>query len=264
MERGHGNAGRLELLQFMPQRARTYSQALGREFSAASGDPQCREYQFTLALFQIVIQADLRGAAHSGGGAQAGNHAHARGAGADRRTRADARARARAHASAHAATAQPSDRNRNRAGARARTQRDDIQVAGVNEPTGGEPCGALYDVGQLARVAGPFVLEQFPLSITGQVQAHIATAGTRQHGAPRQGQNVAATLPQGGQPQRHHVETVVKVGAEATRAYLLGQIAIGGRDDTHIEIDGPGAPQSLDLALLQHAQNLRLQPQFHF
>ena len=43
----------------MAQRSRTDAEAFGRQFAAASGDSQGGKDQFSLALFQIVIQTDL-------------------------------------------------------------------------------------------------------------------------------------------------------------------------------------------------------------
>ena len=44
----------------------------------------------------------------------------------------------------------------------------------------------------------------------------------------------------------------------------VGQVAIGGRDQAHVDLDGPGAPEPLELARLQHAQQLRLHIQRQF
>src|SRR5271168_59706 len=92
----------------------------------------------------------------------------------------------------------------------------------------------------------------------------MARASAGLHGAARQRQNVAATLAQRRQFERHHIEPVVKIGPEARGAHLLGQIAVGGGDEAHVETEGAGAAQALHLALLQNPQDLCLQPEIHF
>ena len=127
----------------------------------------------------------------------------------------------------------------------------------------GEPCRPLHDVGQLARVARPVVLQQLAFRVGRETQGRLPAARAGLNGAARQRQNVAAPLAQRRQPQRHHVEPVVEIGAEARGANFLGQIAVRGRDQPHVEADRAGAAQPFDFALLQDAQDLRLQPQIH-
>jgi hypothetical protein len=38
----------------------------------------------------------------------------------------------------------------------------------------------------------------------------------------------------------------------------LGEVAVGGRDDAHVDLHGLVAADALELALLQHAQQLHL------
>src|SRR5262245_45804694 len=55
-----------------------------------------------------------------------------------------------------------------------------------------------------------------------------------------------------------HVESVVEVFAEAVGLDLLKQIAVGRRDNTHIDLDRCAAADPLDLTLLEHSQQLLL------
>ena len=54
------------------------------------------------------------------------------------------------------------------------------------------------------------------------------------------------------------VEPVEQVLAELARLDQLGQVAVGGGDDAHVHLDRVGRADPLDLALLQHAQQLHL------
>ena len=54
------------------------------------------------------------------------------------------------------------------------------------------------------------------------------------------------------------VQPVIEVFAEAALGHLLGQIAVGGRDDAHVDLDRALGADRIDLALLQRAQQLDL------
>ena len=59
--------------------------------------------------------------------------------------------------------------------------------------------------------------------------------------------------------QREHGEPVVEVGAEAAAVHLALEVAVGGGDDAHVDACARSRADALDLALLQRAQQLRLQ-----
>ena len=65
-------------------------------------------------------------------------------------------------------------------------------------------------------------------------------------------------LSQWWQVDRHHIQPVVEILPEAAVAQILGQVAVGGGDDSDVYADGFGAAQSLQLAFLQDAQQLGL------
>ena len=62
----------------------------------------------------------------------------------------------------------------------------------------------------------------------------------------------------GGTDDGDDVEAVEEVLAEALLAHEGGEVLVGGGDDAHVHPDGPRAADALELALLQHAQELRL------
>ena len=62
---------------------------------------------------------------------------------------------------------------------------------------------------------------------------------------------------------RDDVETVVQVLAEALGRNFLGEVLVGGRDDTHIDLHGGDPPEALKRAILQHPQELRLHLKGH-
>ena len=58
---------------------------------------------------------------------------------------------------------------------------------------------------------------------------------------------------------RKDVEPVEQVAAEPALPGFLEQIAIGRGDDADVDVDRPRTAEALDLAVLQHAQELRLE-----
>src|SRR5262249_53528188 len=70
--------------------------------------------------------------------------------------------------------------------------------------------------------------------------------------------DVLPALPQRRHRQRDHAQPVVEVLAEATRRGLLLEALVGCGDDADVDGDRPGPADALELALLQHAQQLDL------
>ena len=73
--------------------------------------------------------------------------------------------------------------------------------------------------------------------------------------------NVLAPLPQRRQRDGEHVEAVPEVFAEAARLHLLEEVAIGRGDDARVGLERDVAADALELAVLEHAQQLGLQVQ---
>ena len=70
-------------------------------------------------------------------------------------------------------------------------------------------------------------------------------------------------LPQRRQPHHQAIQAVVQIGTEAALGHHVAQVAVGGADDVHVHVHLPRGPQRRHAALLQHAQQPRLQGQRH-
>ena len=68
----------------------------------------------------------------------------------------------------------------------------------------------------------------------------------------------AAPLAQRRQRHREDGQPVVEILAEPPARHHLAQIAVGRGDDAHVDAHGLAAADPLELALLQHAQELDL------
>ena len=71
--------------------------------------------------------------------------------------------------------------------------------------------------------------------------------------------DVVAPLAQRQRLDREHAEPVVEVLAEPAALHLLLEVAVGGGDHAHVDGAGALLADALELALLQHAQQLGLQ-----
>ena len=70
--------------------------------------------------------------------------------------------------------------------------------------------------------------------------------------------DVARSVPERRQEERHHIDAVVKVGAELLLGNEFFQIPVRGADETEVNLQGLLAADALELAFLQDAQQLRL------
>jgi hypothetical protein len=133
-------------------------------------------------------------------------------------------------------------------------------VLQMDDRAPGEDDGAMQDVLELAHVAGPVVAREH-LEGTGRHAAHVAVAlaGDLAHEVLDECGNVLAPLAERRHVDRHDVEPIVEVLAERALAHGAPQIHVGRRQDPHIDRHGAHPAQPLDLALLQDAQELRLQ-----
>ena len=75
--------------------------------------------------------------------------------------------------------------------------------------------------------------------------------------------NVFAPVSQGRDLDRNHVQTVEQILLELAIGDHLPQIAIRRGDHAHVDLLASFGAQRLELALLQHAQQLRLQHRAH-
>src|SRR5438093_570007 len=123
---------------------------------------------------------------------------------------------------------------------------------------------ALDQVLELAHVPGPVVAHEDVdrLGLEGLLpDAHVVRLLLPE--AADQEQEVVAPLAQRGQVHGHHVETVVEVGAERALLQAARRVAVGGRDDAHVDADRLGAAHAQELAVLEDAQQLGLRPWTH-
>ena len=67
----------------------------------------------------------------------------------------------------------------------------------------------------------------------------------------------------GGSLDRHHLEPMIKILAELALGDGLFQIAVGRRNQAHVDLDRLVAADAEHFPVLQHAQQLRLQGQRH-
>ena len=76
-----------------------------------------------------------------------------------------------------------------------------------------------------------------------------------------QQRDVAGALPQRGHSQVHHVEPVEEVLAEAPALDVVGQVAVGARDDPDVHRQRPGGADRPHLLVLEDPEQLHLQGQ---
>lgn len=70
--------------------------------------------------------------------------------------------------------------------------------------------------------------------------------------------NVLDAFAQRWQKKGHHVQPVEEILAEITHFDGGFQVAVGGGDDGHIDLDRPATADALELAFLQDAQLRRI------
>ena len=115
---------------------------------------------------------------------------------------------------------------------------------------------------EFAHVAGPGVAQQ------GVDGAGVEANRPHAHAPPghvakvaSQQRDVLAAITQGRRGQRIHVQAVEEVGAKAARGHLGNQIAVGGGQDAHVDLQRAVSAHALDLAFLQGTQKLWLHGQ---
>jgi hypothetical protein len=118
----------------------------------------------------------------------------------------------------------------------------------------------LQDVGELAHVAGVAVGEEQPLRLGrdgGPRPAQLGGEAVEE--VLQEERQVLAPLAQGRHPHLDDVEPVEEILAEPSRLHLLGQVAVGGRDDARRHGQVGAAADAADLTLLQRSQQLDLE-----
>ena len=132
------------------------------------------------------------------------------------------------------------------------------QIARLDLLPVGEDGGALDHVLQLADVARPAVgVEAQQRRRRHARRPRPGAAPPRQEVGDQLG-DVLLALAQRRQLDRHDGEAVVEILAELPVADELAQVLVGRRQDAHVDLDEHVAADRLDLALLDHAQELVL------
>src|SRR2546428_286597 len=120
----------------------------------------------------------------------------------------------------------------------------------------------MHDVLQLAHVPRPVVARQH-LERARRHAPHVAVALAR--GLPDEvldeERNVLAPLAERRHVDRHDVQAIVEVLTELARPHRGLEVDVGRGDDAHVDRDGPQPAEALDLALLEGAEELRLEVQ---
>src|SRR5881296_277979 len=73
--------------------------------------------------------------------------------------------------------------------------------------------------------------------------------------------DVVGARPQRREPDVHHIQTVEQIGAETPGARLGLEVAVGGGDQPDVDRDRAARAERRDLAVLEGAQELRLEPE---
>src|SRR5581483_8435724 len=143
-------------------------------------------------------------------------------------------------------------------------RRVETDVIRHDHPALGGDHGPFDHVLELAHVAGPFVrgqqLHGLGRELAGlRVRREAVLVAEIRH----QLGDVFLLLPKWRQMQGNDIEPVEQVLPEPALLDLLGQVAVGGGNDPHVHLDWRGAADALELALLQHTQQLALRGQGH-
>jgi hypothetical protein len=133
------------------------------------------------------------------------------------------------------------------------------QIFGQDQAAAGHDDEPLDAVLQLPDVAGPIIGEHALEGPPGDPDPPIVLPVVLAQEVLDQERDVLPTLSQGGQEDRHDVQTIVEILAEGSFLESRLQVPVGGGDDPDIHGQGPGAPHALEAALLQDAEQLDLQ-----
>src|SRR5712692_11158065 len=124
----------------------------------------------------------------------------------------------------------------------------------------GENDGAMNDVLKLAHVARPVITDQ-GLQRSRRYRPNVAVAftGDLAHEVLHEERDVLAPLPERRHVDGQYIETIEEVVAERPLAHRLAEIDVGGGEHAHVDRDRPHAAHPLHLALLEHAEQARLE-----
>src|SRR5438093_9025272 len=128
---------------------------------------------------------------------------------------------------------------------------------------GAEHDDALHRVLELADVARPVILDEDAhglgrdLDLAAVLGVELGEEMIDEH------RDLFAPLPKGWDPDLDDVQAVVQVFPELVRPHGGLEVAIGGGDEPHVGADDLLAADAGELAVLEHVQELGLEPQRH-
>src|SRR5947209_1575530 len=122
-----------------------------------------------------------------------------------------------------------------------------------------ERSGALQTVAKLTHVAGPVVCREASARVFGEVErvAVEALAEDREEVFDERGY-VFAPVAQRRDVERDDVEAVEEVCAEAPLLNVVGEVAVGGGDDSHVRLAVARRADAAEAALFEEPEELHL------
>ena len=135
--------------------------------------------------------------------------------------------------------------------------------SGVDRVAAREHHGALDGVLQLADVPRPRVREKRGLRLGREGEPPARLGAVAREEVPRERQDVLAPLAQRRELDRDDVQAEVEVLAEAARGHLVAEDAVRRGDDAHVDRARLASAHAEHLALLEDAQELRLDVRAH-
>src|SRR5271165_2226047 len=119
---------------------------------------------------------------------------------------------------------------------------------------------AFDEVLQLAHVTGPRgVRQHFHCSLRDRSDFLPHSSGQLRHKIVNKQRNVFSSLTKRRDLNRKHVQSIKQVFAKLAFANHCGKVLVCRCNDSRVDMDGFGAPQTLELLLLNGAQQLGLQ-----
>jgi hypothetical protein len=116
---------------------------------------------------------------------------------------------------------------------------------------------------QFANVAGPGIAAQRVDCCPAHAERRPVDRGLPLEQVLDQQRQIAEPRAQRRDLQWKDVQTIIQIGAKRAREDLRLQIAVSGRHDPHVAVDGMVAADAFEAAFLQHAQQLYLHLQGH-
>ena len=97
-----------------------------------------------------------------------------------------------------------------------------------------------------------------------QADALALFRGKSRQEMPRERRNILRSLAQRRHRNRKHMQAIEQVLAETPGFHVGDQVAVGGRDDAHVDLDRLARADRLDFAFLDGAQQLDLRGRRQF